>query len=401
MANTGSQSNNGNQQVSIYSQQQLSSIYGNQLLYGILQAGVANTSVTVAYSAPNLVFTIAAGTELFFQRSTSVDPASQGTTNTFIVKVILGSNATCSILNTTWNGGSYVGSSKLYIIADWQYTAGYDYASFVIANDTTISSYNFVGNNSISNGNQVLVAVILNNIVAESHAPSWGSVPSYFHISYEGQAGRDILTKVNNKNDQFLVQFAGDGSGIYVSQGNNFVGDTFLSPEILTSTIWSSAAHYPTSTDAIYSNKITPPILNTTYMNNVTTGATITIASGVYANYYQIDFLRCKYDEVSHVQNFYWESFVQPANGFSFVYGSTTQQNLIDYLSAFSSFPIKGIGQTILATVRRLDAVNTANLLWPESTLFFKGSGLTETPGVNFHSRFKLPVWTASDLGLS
>jgi hypothetical protein len=405
--NAGTATNLGNQQVSIYQTQQLASIYGNQLLYGVLQPGVANAKVTITQSADTtLIFTIAAGTELFFQRSTSSDPASQGTTDTYIVKVVLASNAIINTLSkVSWTSGNYVGSSKLYIIADWDYA--YSYASFTIANDISILSYSFTGNYSTTQGNQVLVATILNNVVAESHANPLSTAITYFHISYEGQTGRDVLARVNNKNEQYLVEFVGDGSGVRISQGSNFVGENFTSPETLTSSFWSSPVYYPTSNDSPYSN-VLAPTLCTTYINNVTTGASITVSSGNYGNYYQVDFLRIKFDEISHTQVFVWESFLQPTNGFTFVLGSTTQQQLIDYLSTAPAsapgtpaYTLNGLGHTLLVSIRLLSAVNTANVLWPESTVIFKGNNLSENTGVTNHSRFKLPVWKASDLGLS
>jgi hypothetical protein len=408
--NAGTNSPNGGQQVSIYSYQQLSSIYGNQLLYGTLQPGIANASVSISYTNPNIVFTIAAGTQLYFQRSTSSDPASQaGVTDTFIVKVVLSLPATVNFATSAWTSGNFLTSTKLYLIADWAY--GTEYATFIVANDTSVLNYNFLGNYSTTQGNQVLIATFLNNIVAESYSATPGTAITYFHTAYEGQARRDVLSKVNTKNDQFMVQFAGDGSGVYVSQGSNFIGDNFLSSEtVIQAPAWDANTSHSGDAKFVYlgqlsTDKITPPSVYTTYINNLSTGSSLTISSGNYANYYQVDFLRAKFDELAHIQGFYWESFLQPINGFSIT--GQTQQAILDYLatapSANSSqaYPLSGIGYTILVTVRLLSAVNTSNVIWPESTIIFRNTGLSEITGVNNHSRLKLPVWTAANLGLS
>ena len=411
MPNIGASTNNGNQTVSIYPSQQLSSIYGNEIIYGIVQPGVANASVSISTLSSNIVFTIAAGTQFYFQRS-ATDPVSGAITDTFIAKITLGSSATYNFsANTTWTAGNYSASTKLYLVADWQYLSTANYVAFTIQNDSTIVNYNFTGT-----GNQVLVATILNNANAYNTYNTNGNILSsaitLFHIAYEGQAKRDVLPRINSKNDQFMVQFAGDGSGVYVSQGSNFIGDNFLSSETVTQApAWDTNTSHGGDAKFVYlgqlsTDKIAPPTIYTTYANNLSTGSSLTISSGNYGNYYQVDFLRNKFDELLHIQGFYWESFLQPAGSFTFVYGSTTQQNLIDYLASAVStgtqaYPLNGIGNTLLVSVRLLSAVNTSNLIWPESTIVFRNTGLSEVTGVNNHSRFKLPIWKASDLGLS
>jgi hypothetical protein len=390
----GTTVNNGQQQVSIYPAQYLSSVFGNEILYGIMKPGTGNYLGTtpqissVSYDGSSLYLTIAAGTTLLFQRQAQ-DPFN--TTGTFIGKIILTNNYTYSISKATWDGLS--GSPRLHLIADWTYSTSDTatiYAAFSLVSDSGLSGYAFSGN-----GNLVLIASLLNNVAANTAHNA-----NLFHVSYEGQSNRDTFNRLYTKNEQYLVQFASDGSGLYVAQGSAFVGDNFLSTETLSN--WSASPVYPGTAGNAYTTIINPPLGILNYITNYNTGAILNI-TGALSTYYQIDFLRVKSDEILHTSSIVWESFLQKKGSFT-LSTSSTQQQIIDYLAGVPNYPLNGIGYTILVLIRDRATLNTSTYTsncWPEATVIFKNAGATEIGAVNAHSRFKLPVWKASDLGLS
>jgi hypothetical protein len=418
--------NKGNQQVSVFYQQSIVSSYANELLYGIANYGVANARVTITNSS-GILFTVKAGTTLYFKQQIN-DPNTDNSGQKInqIIKIVLNSDyaITAIAASDLWFADDTVSATtgNLYIVASWEYnTTNAIYASINVYSDQTLpgglSGASFIGD-TVS---YVLIATINNHGLAKGAsagittatylgynggAYNIGNGINAYHISYEGQIGRDVHSKMNTKNDEFMVHFAYDGSGVYVGQGNSFLGDNFVSTEALYSL--SSTAPVGELGKA-YAPKIAPPAEVYTYITDYVTGATTTLASG-FTNYYQIDFLRIKSDELTHTFGLSWETFIQPKGTFNLTFdpsGSTqtTQQEILNYLSTsnlggpFPMFPLKGSGHTLMVSVRLLSNVIASNVIWPEGCVVFKSNEISEL-GVNAHSRFKLPVWQATDIGL-
>ncbi len=417
---TGLSTNIGNQVVSIYSQQELSSIYGNSILNGVLTGGVADASISVLGSAAVTV-TIGQNTKLYFTRQ-ATDPVTGEVIN-IIGKVTIGAAAgfitpfdttsgtvTYGMSAASWYT-NFQSESKLYVVADWIYdaTATNKYATIGVYGSAALSSFNFQGVN-----NQVLIGVLLNNAAAVAQYTVDSTIlTSAYHISYEGQTNRDTLPRLYNENNKFLIQQAGDGSGLYVSSGLNFVGDNFIDPAATLNTPeWNNTVTYAGFN---YTRKLSFAPAISTYIVNNSSGAQLDI-TGQESNFNQIDFLRVKHDEYTHTINVVWESFLKPTS--PLITFPPTQSQLLSYLSqqtttsSYTSpqimnpvfdFPLEGLGQTLLVVVRPRGTSGTYNInttFWPEYMVVFKDLGLDMTTASIKSIRNKLPVYTSDDLGL-
>ena len=105
----------GQQQVSIYSQQQLSSVYGNTILKGVIEPGVYNTSVEISKVGDNLLFTVAQGSTFVFKR-TGISPDS--ITRELLGKVVIGGPSGATISKLTPLTGPDSTSTACY--RDWE-----------------------------------------------------------------------------------------------------------------------------------------------------------------------------------------------------------------------------------------------------------------------------------------
>ncbi len=372
MANTGTSSTleKGEQQVSIFPKQILSSIYGNETLYNIIQPGIENGGVIVSTDSINLIFTIPEGTTFFFQRQ-ETDPLNPDKNVNFIGKVSLTLPAEYRILKTTFSSsyGSLTANEPLYLIGDWEYNATNPDIRFVdFRLDKNLLS--FTGNNNV-----VLLAKILNARAAIASVDF-----TKLHVSYELQQNRGTLNKLYGTDNSFMIEFESDGGGVKVQAGNAFTGNSFIS--------YTSA-----------SSVMTPPLGLATYLSNENTGSIINII-GSEASYYQVDFLRVRYSEDSpHVMGYAWESFLVPATTlFDTV---PTKQQIITFLAAQKQFKIVGNAHTLLVSIRKRVELNTSTItknIWPETCIIFNESALDQNINSTIHNRFKLPVYSASDL---
>ena len=399
----GLTTNVGNQVVTIYPQQQLASTFGNSLLYGVLpNGGVSNVGFTVSGTSPSIVLTVTAGTTLYFVRQ-SYDPIDPSNQDTFLIKAILGPTGTGFPITSGSPNYSWGSDSKVYIIADIDYSTTTRFANIYGVN--TLSGLNFTGVN-----NKVLLGTVLNGTTSDS---------ANLHFSYEGQAGRDPLQRLYSVNDEFMLQFMGDGSGVYVSSGATFMGSTFLSPsQSLSYPSWTGTL-YPSTGGLPYSSLIAPPAALTSYVADSNSGATINI-TGNEAMYNQVDFLRVKQSEVSHSTHIAWDSFLQPAYGFTPSSNpiSGTQSALVNYLAqqystlinssyvdprvynSVFNFPLKGDGITLMVMVRPR-SLAPFNVIWPEYCIIYKNAGFNSATPAQVQERMKAPIYTGAQLGLT
>lgn len=381
MANIGSTDpRNGNQQVTIYPQQPLSSVYGNEVLYNVIQEGPEKASVRITTSGSDLIFYIEAGSTLFFLRQ-ELDPLDAVKVVNFIGKVSLTTDADYTISIPTFKSlyNGLTATDPLYLIADWVYDENTRYSSFRLVSSLTGLSFEGVNH-------QILLAKILNiPAVIASGSPSTLDV-NLFHVSYEIQKNREVLSRLYNTANQFMVSFEADGSGVKLFKGKSFSGNSFISSE--NSTQWN--------TDS--TTVISPPLGLILYNNNVTTGSVIDI-TGSEGDYYQVDFLRFGYKETTdHSLSFFWDSFLvfqQPP-----LIPTFTEDNIINYLSQQRPFNLTGNAYNVLVLVRERDTLNTTTVtknFWPENCVIFKNKLPNNTPSNNHH-RLKIPVYKFSDL---
>lgn len=447
----GTTTNIGNQQVTIYPYQQLSSVFGNEVSYGVLNPGVYSSGVTITDGGGSVIFTIAAGTTLVFQRS-AADPLSSAVTDTIIGKVVLGAPAAVSVAKATLWTSSY--STTLYLVADWTYSLSNPtllYASFSFSTDVNLQGN--IRNLDGTSSHVLVIAAILNNNYYVTNFPSGNPTNtndmSKYHISNESQSNRDVFRREYIRNNQYRIDFDPNGRGVYVNAGHSFIGGNavYTNPQFGNSgNIYSQtettlpfnlqgsfsgafgAGHwYPLKngsgvilppTGLINYYPITPQIIN-----GVTYGLQSNIPiniTGSESSYYQIDFLRIKMDDVSHTQVIGWESFLQPSGSldfstFSMTYTSAASlvtPNKMAYLNQFV-FPLSGEGEVLLVAIRPRGgayglytpgvplADGATNTLWPESCIFPREALIPQLGTSMTRKRFKIPVWNSSDLGVN
>ena len=368
MANSGTSIDNGTQQVTIYPKQIISSIYGNETLYNVVQPGIENSTVDITTSGTGLLFTISAGTTLFFLRKES-DPLTPAQDVYFIGKVSLTTAAVYETDIATFVSayGTLGDNDPLYLVADWDYSENTKFVDFRL--ELTAPSY-------IGVESKLLIAKILN--VKDAITGIFNS--SKMHVSYELQQNRNTLNKLYTTDNSFMVQFESDGGGVNVNSGNTFTGNSFIGNSTLSSVL-------------------VPPLGLITYLSNENTGSVITI-TGNESDYYQVDFLRAKYTEESpHSVEYVWESFLVPAtNLFDTV---PTKQQIIEFLADQRQFNIVGNAYTIMVSIRERNSLNSSTItknIWPETCIIFNESSLDQSVNPVTHQRLKVPVYSASDL---
>jgi hypothetical protein len=248
---------------------------------------------------------------------------------------------------------------------------------------------------------------------------------SHYHISYDFQPNKDVFKTEMIKNNYYRVDFDTGGRGVYVNAGNTFTGETIIhrNPTFFNTLSYTDTTlpwNLPYNQGMTYpdrfgggdsSNVIRPAvgIVNyyspSGYQTNTPTNIT-----GNEANYYQIDYLRVKINEVTFAATVGWESFLQPVGSLDFTSYHQTPidasamipSNLMSYLSQYT-FPLTGEGETLLIAVRQRSTIpltdGATNVLWPESCLHLKKDALHDIGSVPKHLRLKIPVWTAPDIG--
>jgi hypothetical protein len=442
----GTSINVGNQQVSIYPYQQLSSVYGNEVSYGILNPGVYSAGLTITQNGSAVTFHVQPGTTLVFQRQ-ALDPVNNAITDIILGKIVLGSTADVGpfTYGDLWGGGNTSASSSLYIVADWTYdltNPTLKYATLSLITDSDITNLKSADGTTT---HQLIIATILNQqfYVTDWAGPkSYSTDMSYYHISYDYQPNRDVYRKLYADNNYFRVDFDGKGRGVYVSAGHFLNGGdiVYKNPTFALANTYSDKTlpfdvsqlvnnvldegHYlvdrryntagiGTDTPNDSANILRPAVGIANYysLSGYQTNTPIdVVATATQSSYYQIDFLRVKKNEIDHSLFIGWESFLQPNGSLDFITFGITPENMMSYLmtSGFL-FPLSGDGLTLLIAIRPRGgngqyvtiptSDGTTNKLWPNSCLIINKDAIPIFGTVPKHNRFKLPVWNSTDIG--
>lgn len=383
----------GTQQVSVFPYQTLSSVYGNEVLYGLFDPGVYSSSISLSDGSSNTIFrvSIAAGTTLMFKRQ-HLNPDDPTKTETILGKIVItNTNFIDMTKSDIWQTlGPYALATKLYVVADWRYgitTPNERYVSFTL--ETDLSTIQALDGTS---SHKLIIATLSNHQWFVSGNGNYSSTNANlynYHISYETQLNRDPLKRLVTRNDNFNLTFAHNGRSVVVNPGNTWIGSTLVS---LTGT-----------------QTLAPAVGLTTYKTSEVTNTSISIA-GTESSYYQVDLLRVKVDENTFVTTYGWDSFLVTGTGSGSTDGSSlswanngvSQQSLLSYINQFK-YPLSGEGLTLLIAVRpRADIPSVdgaSNVLWPENCVIFKDKAIETTQTGRNHSRMKAPVWNSSDLG--
>jgi len=440
----GSSSNNGSQAVTIYNSQQLSSAYGNNILRNIIQPGVYDCTFSLSATPPNplITVTINPGSTFVFRRNVSVaNSPDQSNSYDVFIKVTLQTSAT-----VTFNA-STINSNIAYVTADYTYTDSSSDPKYALFNVTSVNPKELENTGTT---HVVTLGTILNISNIWSTSSSGQNIVSslnyYAHISYDSEFNRNTFTRNFTYNQQFNIEFDPSGAGVYVGPGTISTADGIINwlPTFGTSAPNQSYySSYPTK-NGTYEGIISPALGLTTYTASALTNSTVSII-GSEVNYYQVDFLRAKIDEVTHNTVIVWESFIIPSStiAFSSTGGSwvssywtnawptvmtasnsvitpvpttsigpaNTKNALWNYISKFN-YNLTGSGVNLMVAVRPRGGTNntwytsniptttTNNILWPESCFILKDIEPFQVTPSTKHSRMKIPVSTVSALGI-
>ncbi len=393
---SGTSTNLGKQEVSIYPGQELSSVYGSAILNDVVPIGTTNCVVTLSDSGANVSVTIASGSTFVFKRS-APDPITSIAGNPIIGKITLAGDATFTFAKSTfWSTSTY---DVLYVVADWEFDSVNKYVSFSIETDTTIGPLKA---NDDTDSHILVLSSLLNNKFFSTNWGANGTVQSLsnYHIVQDFLPNIDLLVSLEEKRNSFNVFFDSYGYGLYVGSGKVAIGGTISS---YSSSFYNSLP-YPTRGNITgQGTGITlPPVGLRFFVSNVFTNVKIdVIQSATKSSYYQIDFLRYRIN-ASHLGELYWESFLQLAGTLDFAGNTLTKSQIIDYLTN-KSLVLKDDGITLAIVVRSRasvpDTQNNTNLIWPEWTIIPKidldDSLFTTTSG----TRLKVPVYRSKDIG--
>jgi len=370
--------NNGNQQVSIFPYQDLSSVYGNMLFYGLFDPGVYFSSLSVRNNGSTFDVVIGAGTTMMFKRQTPQNDYILG-------KIVLTSEATITVVKEEcwFLNASLSNSSRIYIVADWDYDLleqNNKYVDFSLHTDTDIST---IKADNGTTSHKLIIGSLLNQLYFQGD--DYTKNVANYHISYDEQTNRNLIKKLANRNNQFLLDFSSTGRGIKLAAGTSMISDTLIS--------------LPAS-----GSYLLPPVAVTSYVSNRVNNTVTAITEGNQGNFYQIDFLRLVKDEQTGATGIRWESFVKTKStviDFS-LSSAITQNQLIEELKN-TEFDLTDEGLTLLISVRPRAGVPLVdgdnNLIWPEHCLVMENvPSLSNTGSPSLYSRMRLPVYKESDL---
>ena len=414
--NIGSSTNIGSQQVNVYPQQQLSSVYANSTLNKIVVPGMENVSVVLSSVGDNISFAvdIQPGSTFYFQISV-LDPNGLGYNDTIIGKITLNTAYRVLVPVSYWNPLGSISTKTLHIVADWSFdtgTASLKYLRCAVIDDSLIlkeKSYDGSSNHSI------VVCSLLNN---QYYLTNWGgsisasSSPIFYHVAYDYSPTKNVFSTLEKPFTSFNIWFDHTGNGLYIGSGiANISG--FVS-KYTSSFLDNTGASIPYPNRGNYSTPIpnsqsgvTYPAIGAQYFwsDHVANTKIDVIATSTKASYYQVDFLRYRVNDNTHVMELVWESYLKPSGSLNFTATPLTmiKKDLIGYLQA-NYFPLYGVGLTLAVVIRRRidvpDTQGATNYIWPEYTLVSREDiDFAVNTAPKFH-RMKAPVYTASDLGL-
>ena len=183
------------------------------------------------------------------------------------------------------------------------------------------------------------------------------------------------------------------------------VGATVTVTAIVPGSITAPTISLGTATNITFGSVST--VRNPYYISNITTGAKTQITASV-SNYAQIDVLRIKNNELTHVTATGWESFIVPLSlvspfiaGFPiFPIAAADLKTLLNSLE----LPISGEGKSLIIAIRNLSSIPTTdgsnNILWPEHCIIIneETAPIPDIGASKFKKRMKIPTWTSYDV---
>ena len=404
----GSSTNNGSQVVTIYSGQQISSIFGNSILRNIVQPGAYDCNIIVSDGSSKLSYQVMAGSTFVFRRP-AVASSSLGigvTTVDTYIKVTLQANTSVFDVPYTTIGLNNVG----YIYADFDYTDTPGENKYVQFYFTTVS--NDIKSRENSSTHVVSVATLLNlqSVVSSN------TIANTLHISYDFETNKNLFTREYTYNNQFNIDFDPSGRGVYVGPGSMMNADGVINWNPTFNTSYSgNYTSYPKRESGATTGLIIPPPGLVNYTVSPLTNKTI-LVTGSETNYLQVDFLRVKLDEITHNTVVYWDSYLIINNGsMVFTTGSwnANKASAFSYISNFN-YPIVGNGITLMVSVRPRGSPGTStwypntlpttdgatNIMWPENCWIMKDINPLQIAPSKKYARFKLPISTSTNWGV-
>ena len=367
--------NKGNQQVTIYPYQDLTSYNVNQLLYGLIGTGFFEGSVSIfdggslggEYTNAQVVFRVNAGSSLTFIRSYLVESE----TKKFVGKVVLESHAYLPITKTTlWKSSGYMGANSIIISADWNYSLENPterYVNFEILTD--VQKQDCITNGKIILAEFLNHPYLVNNCGTQEPNYPAVSVTSYqrYYPEIEGQSRR-IFKRLEEQSKRLPVNFSYDGNKILVGPGVVWCTDTIL--------------YLPTAMQS-------PPV---PLRASIPPGHTA-------SEYYQIDILRLIHNEEPYTPTLVWDSFLKEKPSPTWNFGDITnisQSDILNFISGYK-FSVYNDGFVILIGVRECWNIPTSGptttTLWP-GQCYIPDFYMPHIGTSDYVTRFRLPVYT-------
>lgn len=203
----------GNQQVTIYPQQDITSINANQQIYGLISAGVYKTGLSISDNPSEILITVAAGTTVVFERE------YEG--RKFVVKTVLADSYELDPLDKSTAFGNMKNSKSIHVYADWQYNP------LAIEHDATFYITDDAGSVALIAQKMMLVGSFGNHQYMYAHRedPSPPSAAGTYRVDYSKVVGLNTLDNLSNQREALKVEFTGDGTGIYIKPGTVWISD--------------------------------------------------------------------------------------------------------------------------------------------------------------------------------
>ena len=371
----GNYSNNiGNQQVTIFPYQDLTSYNANQILYGLIGNGFFEGSVSVvdggvlggSYTSAQVVFIVSSGSTFTFVRTYSIGTQ----TKKFVGKVVLDDHAYIPITKSIlWKSSGYMVANSIILSADWNYdleNPAERYIHFEILTDAQKPE-------CLTNGKLILAEFFNHQYLVQNcgtEEPNYPavSVSAYqrYYPEFQDQPRR-IFKRLEEQSKRLPVTFSYDGNKILVGPGVVWCSDMLLYVQ--------------------------------TPMESPSIPLQTTIPDGHTANeYYQIDILRLMYDEDTSTPMLKWDSFLKDKPSPEWNFGDISnipQSTLISYISGIE-YALYNSGLIVLIGVRECwnipTSEPTSTKLWP-GQCYIPDFYIPQIGSPEYFSRFKLPVY--------
>lgn len=366
----------GRQQITIYPYQDLTSINGDQILYGLFSQGAYNVQIELedgaeggSLGADNIGFIIKKGSTFMFEET--VSDAVSATERTVLIKAVLEEDGYLRYSRENFiskaelwsNNAVFTDSSFLFLYATWSYDLENPtnrYVEFGIAGE---ASYASILAQSEHERNVIICKILNQQYFVDTYASGGDLSLGHYRISYEPKENRDYMNMLKTSLNQYLVEFDGDGEHAYVKIGEVLAGDTLVKNSS--------------------SLQITPP------------GQ----LAGSHSDSFQVDVLRHRYgneDNTTMGPVIEWESFLfaSPSNVVDWVWEndtSITRDMITTYLNG-KRLDTTDPGYTILILVRAWNTITSPPVMWP-NWCYIPNPLVPRVGTVESTTRVSLPIY--------